>query len=56
MDKYFRLMIWDTKRKGDSPICIETGIGSIFLQRDEIQKLVQFLIINKEKLGYRGEL
>ena len=55
IDKNFKLMIW-TSRPAKSPICIETGTGSVFLQSEEIQKLVQFLIIHKKELGYKGEL
>jgi hypothetical protein len=56
MDQYFKLMIWKSRPPKKSPICIETSTGSVFLQTEEIQKLVQFLIVHKEELGYRGEL
>jgi hypothetical protein len=56
IDPYFKLMIWKNKPPIYGSICIETGPGSVFLQQDEIQKLVQFLIVHKKALGYKGEL
>jgi hypothetical protein len=55
-DPYFKLLIWKATKPRTSPICIETGHGSVFLQQEEVQKLVQFLIVHKEELGYKGEL
>jgi hypothetical protein len=55
-DKYFKLMIWEGITKTNSPICIENGVDSVFLCQEEIQKLVSFLILNKEKIGFKGEL
>lgn len=55
-DIYFKVLLWNALPPLDAVLAIESSTGVTVLQKEEIQRLVSFLIMNKEKIGFKGEL